>query len=236
MRYFLRKLSRMFFIFPVFALTLFLAIVPGQAGAAEEICSGLLAEDPMVRIMSLPISGDMDAILANISKEVSRETGLPQEFITYYWQSIHNINCMGKKTVDYPIFVDLYVPGFLTTPEIKGLMTSIADNIEKFAKIDKKMGFYTHSFSPAGTGIHIRGSGFPGITTRAMQILPRRFRNLFRKRKIRKHERDPARRVFSLRMLPSCFNASGVSAPFAAGGADLGESPYRYQPYCRRRS
>jgi len=134
----LQKPFHAFFIFLLLGLALLLPMLPNRAGAAGKSCSGLLSEDPMVRIMSLPLSEDVDAILAGISREVSRETGLPQEFITYYWQSIDNINCMGNKTVDYPIFVDLYVPGFLTTPEIKGLMRSIADNIERFLKIDAR--------------------------------------------------------------------------------------------------
>lgn len=144
------------FLFPCFlAFFLALSFLPRNA-AAGETCSGFLPEDPMVRIMSLPLSGDVDGILADIGREVSRETGLGREYITYYWQSIDHINCMGQKTEDHPVFVDLYVPGSFTTPEIGTLMTSIADNIERFAKIDKKWVFI-HTHFPRQEQVYLSG-------------------------------------------------------------------------------
>ncbi len=222
MRYFLRRLSHMVFLFSVFGLTLFLAIVPGQAGAAEESCSGLLSEDPMVRIMSLPISGDVDAILANISKEVSRETGLPQEFITYYWQSIDNINCMGKKTVDYPIFVDLYVPGFLTTPEIKDLMTSIADNIERFVKIDKKWVFI-HTHFPRQEQVYISGEVASWDNYQGNADPPSEMQQSFPEEEKQEPQRGPGPGSFLFEDASFMFQCLWRFGTIAAGGADLGE-------------
>lgn len=155
MRYFpLQKVLRTVLVISISTMVLSFPIVSFLCKG--EASGGILPGDPMVRIMSLPVSGDVDSILADISKNVSEETGLGQEFITYYWQSIDAVNCMGHKSDSYPVFVDLYVPGFLSTDEIKGLMTSIAENIERFAKIDKKWVFI-HTHFPRQDQVYISG-------------------------------------------------------------------------------
>ncbi len=221
MRYFLlQKPFHVVFIFPVLILALSLAILPDYARAAEDNCSGLLFEDPMVRIMSLPISGDIDAILAGISKGVSEETGLGQEFITYYWQSIDSINCMGKKTVDYPIFVDLYVPGFLTTSEIKGIMTSMADNIEKFTKIDKKWVFI-HTHFPRQEQVYISGGVASWDHYQGNSDPPSKIQKPSPKKESQEQRKGPENFLFKdTSFMFQCLWRFGT---IAAGGADLGE-------------
>ncbi|HPQ36878.1 MAG TPA: alpha/beta fold hydrolase [Synergistaceae bacterium] len=219
----LQKPFHAFFIFLLLGLALLLPMLPNRAGAAGKSCSGLLSEDPMVRIMSLPLSEDVDAILAGISREVSRETGLPQEFITYYWQSIDNINCMGNKTVDYPIFVDLYVPGFLATPEIKGLMTSIADNIEKFAKIDKKWVFI-HTHFPRQEQVYISGEVASWDNYQGNADPPSEIRESSPEEENRGSRKGPGPGSFLFEDASFMFQCLWRFGTIAAGGADLGEA------------
>ncbi|HOO34056.1 MAG TPA: hypothetical protein PLO84_09725 [Thermotogota bacterium] len=116
-------------------------------------CSGVLFSsadvtgDPMVKITSLPLEQDLDSILPLISKDVSEMTGLPETFITYYWSYFETIYCPGceKAGIKRPVFVDLYVPGFMSEGEIQTVMKSIAVAIENHTDYDKKDLFiHTH--------------------------------------------------------------------------------------------
>jgi hypothetical protein len=111
---------------------------------------GLLPDDPMIKICALPIDKDIDEVLVAISQDVSRDTGIGQEYITYYWQTLANINCMGKKTTDYPILVDLYVPGFFDNKQISTMMTSLAAALEKHTGIDRQWVFIQTHFPKQG--------------------------------------------------------------------------------------
>ena len=127
-------------------LSLVLSCSPAIAG---EEC-GLYAQDPMVKISALPIDKDVDEVLAGISKDVSHDTGIDQEYITYYWQPLSNINCMGEKRTDGPILVDLYVPGFFDNEQIASMMTSLAVAIEKHVGLDRKWVFIQTHFPKQG--------------------------------------------------------------------------------------
>lgn len=123
-------------------VSLFLAMT-GIAGAS----GGFLPGDPMVRITAPPaLRVDVDSVLDRLSRDVSRDSGLDPKLLTYYWQRFEAINCMGKKAEGHPIFVDLYVPHFLTDAEITVIMHSIADSLTKSTGIDKKWVFvHTHT-------------------------------------------------------------------------------------------
>ena len=118
----------------------------------EELASheGLYAADPMVKICALPIDGDVDEVLAGISADVSRDTGIEEQYITYYWVPMTNVICMGEKTTDYPILVDLYVPGFFTNELIASMMTNLAAAIEEHVGIDREWVFIQAHFPNQG--------------------------------------------------------------------------------------
>lgn len=149
-------------------LLLYTASVVGAEGDVESKittpCSkietktheGLYANDPMIKISALPIDKNIDDILVSISEDVSKDTGLGKEFITYYWQTLNNINCMGKKTTDRPILVDLYVPGFLTSEMIGKIMTSLAASLERHTGLDKKWVFI-HTHFPRQNDVYLSG-------------------------------------------------------------------------------
>ena len=108
---------------------------------------GGIATDPMVKITSLPTKLDVQAVLAKVSEDVSRDTGLDKNMVTYYWQTFDYIYCPGCKGagIDNIIFIDLYVPGFMTDEEIGKVMTSLAASMEKNAGINRKSLFiHTH--------------------------------------------------------------------------------------------
>ena len=53
---------------------------------------------------------------------------------------------MGEKAEGHPIFVDLYVPDFLTNAEVAVIMHSVADSLARNTGIDKKWVFvHTHT-------------------------------------------------------------------------------------------
>ena len=137
-------------LFFVGLITFFVSFVlPCSLATAGEEC-GLYAQDPMVKISALPIDKDVDEVLAGISKDVSRDTGIEQQYITYYWQPLSNINCMGEKRTDGPILVDLYVPGFFDNEQIGSMITSLAVAIEKYVGLDRKWIFIQTHFPKQG--------------------------------------------------------------------------------------
>jgi hypothetical protein len=89
-------------------------------------------------------------VLAAISKDVSRGTGIEQQYITYYWQTLDSVNCMGEKTTNRPILVDLYVPGFFTNELIGTMMASLAASIERNVGLDRKWVFIQVHFPNQG--------------------------------------------------------------------------------------
>lgn len=103
--------------------------------------------DPMVKITSLPIEQNLQEVMAGLSADVSSETGLDENFVTYYWQTFDEIYCPGCKgaKIKEPIFVDLYVPGFMPDEQIQKVMTSLAASLEKHTDYDRKEIFmHTH--------------------------------------------------------------------------------------------
>lgn len=143
----------------VFAVIVMVKLLLGVAAPRAEMSAsgeGLLIQDPMVKISSLPIDKDVDEVLSAISKDVSRDTGIEQQYITYYWQTVDNINCMGKKTTDRPILVDIYVPGFFTNEQIGALMTSLGASIEKHVGLDRKW-LFIHVHFPNQGQVYLSG-------------------------------------------------------------------------------
>jgi hypothetical protein len=115
-------------------------------------------DDPMVRITSLPLGLDVKEVMVKLSDDVSRDTGLDKNMVTYYWQTFDAVYCPGCEdtTGNHLIFVDLYVPGFLTDEQIAGLMTSLAASLEKHTGIDKK-GVFIHTHVPKEGHVYISG-------------------------------------------------------------------------------
>ncbi len=129
--------------------SLFLAFVFLQASSAlaADSKAPCKQEDPMVKITSLPIKQDVKEVLARISEDVSREVGIDKNFVTYYWQTFDEIYCPGCEVNNLrkPIFVDLYVPGFMTEDEIKNVMISLAAALERHTDYNRKEVFiHTH--------------------------------------------------------------------------------------------
>lgn len=138
-------------------VAVFLVLLSGMGMIVPAVAAdGIDPNDPMVRITSAPIDKDVRALLANVSRDVSKSTGIEERFVTYYWQTFDAIHCMGKASKDKPIFVDLYVPGFFTDEQIAGLMSAIAEALQKFSGIDKEWVFIQTHFPLQG---HVYISG-----------------------------------------------------------------------------
>ena len=116
------------------------------AGAAQ----AERAKDPMVRITSLPIKQDIDAVLAGMADDVSKAVGLDKSLVSYYWLHFQAINCMGQKTVDRPVFVDVDVPCFMDDETIVKLMNAIADSLVKRVGIERKWVFVNTTRAESG--------------------------------------------------------------------------------------
>jgi hypothetical protein len=127
----------------IVAFLMTVVIQPWPASAS----GGLLPGDPMVRITAPPaIKADKAKVLEQLSKDVSRASGLDPSLITYYWQTFEEINWNGKRVDSVPVFVDLYVPGFLTDKMVATIMLSIADSLAKSTGVEKKWVFiHTHT-------------------------------------------------------------------------------------------
>lgn len=140
--------------FWVVALCVLLCHPPGQGRA--QASGGIDPADPMVRITYARSDLDVPKVLAQLSRDVTEATGLDERFLTYYWQTFDAIHCMGEPVTDKPIFVDLYVPGFFTDQDVAGLMTAIADSLEKLTGVDKKWVFI-HTHFPLQGHVYISG-------------------------------------------------------------------------------
>lgn len=118
----------------------------------------IVPDDPMVRITSLPLGLNVKEIMAKLSDDVSRDTGLNKNMITYFWQTFDAVYCPGCKGAPKTlvIFVDLYVPGFLTDKQIAGLMTSLAASLQNHTGIAKEWVFI-HTHFPKEGHVFISG-------------------------------------------------------------------------------
>jgi len=112
----------------------------------------------MVRITSVPLGLDVNEVMAGLSDDVSRDTGLDRNLMTYYWQTFDAVYCPALKDaiVQQPIFVDMYVPGFMTDEVIAGLMTSLALSLQERAGIPKEFVFI-HTHVPKEGHVYIAG-------------------------------------------------------------------------------
>ncbi|MFO1415461.1 MAG: lipocalin-like domain-containing protein [Burkholderiales bacterium] len=108
---------------------------------------GIAAGDPMVRITAPPsLRVDKAAVLDRLGRDVSRDTGLDRSLLTYYWQTFDAINSMGEAVDNRPLFVDLYVPGFMTDATVGKVMRAIASSLAQQTGVDRKWVFvHTHT-------------------------------------------------------------------------------------------
>jgi hypothetical protein len=79
-------------------------------------------------------------------------------FITYYWSFYETIYCPGCENVGIkkPIFVNLYVPGFMSEEEIQTVMKSLAQFIENHTDYSKKA-LFIHSHIAEKYQLYIMG-------------------------------------------------------------------------------
>jgi len=119
------------------------------AWSRPEEGGSMATKDPMIRITSLPTKLDIPALLAKVSDDVSRATGLDKNLITYYWQTFDYVYCPGCEGAGIKngiTFIDLYVPGFLTDDDVEKIMTGLAASLEKNAGIPRNSLFiHTHT-------------------------------------------------------------------------------------------
>jgi pimeloyl-ACP methyl ester carboxylesterase len=170
---------------------------------------GIDPADPMVRVTSAPCDLDINKVLAAVSKDVSRDTGIGESFITYYWQTFDHIVYEGKERTR-PLFVDLYVPGFFSDDDVHGMLNAIADALVKHAGVERNWVFI-HTHFPLPGQVYISGSitnwdtyrGKPGNAPRDIE-----------ERALNRFQFNDASFVFQ------CLWRFGV---IASGGADLGE-------------
>ena len=134
--------------------SLVLAVLAWQAPALAD--GGLDPADPMVRITAPHLKVDAPAVLAGVSRDVSAATGLPEQVITYYWQTFDAIHCMGEPAPDKPVFVDLYVPGFFTDAQVAKVMTAIAESLAKRTGVSTEWVFI-HTHFPLQGQVYISG-------------------------------------------------------------------------------
>jgi hypothetical protein len=118
----------------------------------------IVSDDPMIRITSLPLGLNAKEVMAKLSDDVSRDTGLGKNMVTYYWQTFDAVYCPACEGAPKAviIFVDLYVPGFMNDKQIAGLMTSLASSLEKHTGIAKEWVFI-HTHFPREGHIYISG-------------------------------------------------------------------------------
>jgi pimeloyl-ACP methyl ester carboxylesterase len=170
---------------------------------------GIDPADPMVRVTSPPVDFDVQKVLAAVSKDVSRATGIKESFITYYWQTFDNIVYQGNET-DKPLFVDLYVPGFFSDDDVHGMMNAVADAMVDHARVERKW-LFIHTHFPLPGHVYIGGGitdwdtyhGKPNTAPRDIE-----------ERALNRFQFNDASFAFQ------CLWRFGV---MAAGGSDLGE-------------
>lgn len=117
---------------------------------------GIDPADPMVKITSPPRDLDVNKVLALVSKDVSKETGIKESFITYYWQTFDHAVYEGKENGS-PTFVDLYVPGFFSDDDVHGMLNAIADALVKHAGAERNWVFI-HTHFPLPQQVYIGGA------------------------------------------------------------------------------
>lgn len=185
-----------------------LALTPLFHGTASA-SGGIDPADPMVRITSPATNIDVNKVLAAVSKDVSRETGIKESFITYFWQTFDHIVYEGKET-NLPLFVDLYTPGFFSDDDVTGMLNAVADALVKHAGVERKW-LFIHTHFPLPGQVYIGG----GITSwDTYRGKPNNGPRDIAERALNKFRFNDASFVFQ------CLWRFGV---IAAGGADLGE-------------
>jgi esterase/lipase len=170
---------------------------------------GIDPADPMIKITSPPTTLDVNKVLASVSKDVSKATGIKESFITYYWQTFDHIVYEGNETAK-PLFVDLYVPGFFSDDDVTGMLNAISDALVDHAKVERKW-LFIHTHFPLPGQVYIGGGITKWDTYRGK---PNNNPRDISERSLNKFQFNDASFVFQ------CLWRFGVAA---TGGADLGE-------------
>lgn len=192
-------------------LTLAFLLSAISAKASDE---GLNAQDPMIKICSQPIDKNVDEVLAAISKDVSRDTGIEQQYITYYWVTLDAVNWNGEKQAGRPILVDLYPAGFFDNKTIQSVMKSLAAAIEKHVGLDREWVFIATHFPNQGQ-VYISGDieiydDYKGPENEAEYAV--------------KEDKDPMRAMLPFEDAAFEFQSLWRFGVIASGGADFGEA------------
>lgn len=145
------------------AVALFLVLGLGAAAQAAQAEGGLDPADPMVRVTAGKLNINPNSVLEGVAQDVKAATGLGPELVTYYWQTFDAIVLAGKPVADKPLFVDLYVPCFLTQKQVAGMLNALADSLAKRTGMDKKWVFI-HTHFPREGHVYIDGKIMSGCT------------------------------------------------------------------------
>jgi len=170
---------------------------------------GIDPADPMVRVTSPPCDLDINKVLAAVSKDVSKATGIKESFITYYWQTFDHIVYEGKES-NKPLYVDLYVPGFFSDDDVRGMLNAVADALVDHAGAERKW-LFIHTHFPLPGQVYIGGGVSNWDTYRGK---PNNAPRDIAERALNKFQFNDASFVFQ------CLWRFGV---IASGASDLGE-------------
>lgn len=145
------------------ALFLFIAFLAVAFVPAAQAQQGLDPADPMVRVTAGKLDIDPNAALAGVATDVKAATGLGPELVTYYWQTFDAIILAGKPATDKPLFVDLYVPCFLSQKQVEDILVALGDSLSKRTGMDKKW-IFIHTHFPRENHVYIDGKVMRGCT------------------------------------------------------------------------
>ena len=115
--------------------------------------------DPMIKIATLPIKQDKQEVLRKISAEVSKASGVAEQSVAYYWQTLDALYCPGcaANGIKDPVFVDMYTPAFMTAQQRAAIMESLAESIARHTDYSKK-DVYIHNHIANKDQVFIMGS------------------------------------------------------------------------------
>jgi phenylpyruvate tautomerase PptA (4-oxalocrotonate tautomerase family) len=116
------------------------------------ICTTALAgdgfKDPLVKISMPPSDVDVPHLLKNLSKDLSKASGVPESGITVIFNTIPaNHMITGGKLAekyndkDHPVVVEVDLAGFFDEKQVEICMASIADSLSKHNNISRRQVF-----------------------------------------------------------------------------------------------
>ena len=115
---------------------------------ASTVFAGDGYKDPLVRIFMPPSDVNVPHLLKNLSKDLSKASGVPESGITVIFNEIPaNYMITGGKLAekyndkDHPVIVELHLAGFFDKKQVETCMESIADSLSEHNNISRKQVF-----------------------------------------------------------------------------------------------